>query len=92
MLASLNESLNESSRALDVSQFHSAVIHIGLGEKDRALDLLWEAYRDRTWHVGLLKVEPLFDPVRSDPRFQALLEKVGLYQPPPRFTPLARPR
>jgi serine/threonine-protein kinase len=71
-------SLSQSSQELDVSPFHTAVIHIGLGEKERAIDLLWEAYRHRTWHVRLLKVEPLFDPLRSDPRFQALLEQVGL--------------
>ena len=78
MVASLNESLNDPAPGLDVSPFHVAVIHVGLGEKDRAIDLLWEAHRSRTWHVRLLKVEPLFDPLRSEPRFQALLEEVGL--------------
>jgi TolB-like protein/Flp pilus assembly protein TadD/predicted Ser/Thr protein kinase len=61
-----------------VSPFHAAVIHVGLGERERAIDLLWEAYRLRTWQVRLLKVEPLFDPLRSEPRFQALLEEIGL--------------
>lgn len=61
-----------------VSPFHAAVIHVGLGERERAIDLLWEAYRLRTWQVRLLKVEPLFDSLRSEPRFQALLEEIGL--------------
>jgi len=74
-------SLSQSSQDPGASAFLSAVIHIGLDEKDRALDLLWEAYRNRTWQMRLIKVEPLLDPVRSDPRFQALLSEVGLEEP-----------
>lgn len=71
-------SLNDSSHVLEVSPWFSAVVHIGLGEKDRALDLLWEAYQDRMLLLQILKVEPLFDPLRSEPRFQVLLKEVGL--------------
>ncbi|MDQ3697992.1 MAG: hypothetical protein M3373_08220 [Gemmatimonadota bacterium] len=60
------------------SSFFPAIIHLGLGETERALDLLEQAAAERNWHLRLLKVEPIFDPVRSDPRFKALLTTVGL--------------
>ncbi len=70
--------LEELSNDRPVSSFHKAVISIGLGEYDRALDLLEQAAEERTWHLAILKVEPVFDPVRGEPRFQALLEKMHL--------------
>jgi serine/threonine-protein kinase len=92
MLASLGESLDDPQRAFDVSPFHAAVIHVGLGDRERALDLLCELRTERSWHAGLLKVEPMLDPLRASPRFQTLLEEVGLHQPPPLLTPISRPR
>lgn len=66
--------------ALDqpVSAFHKAPIYVGLGEHDRAIDLLEQAADERIGLVRLLNVEPVFDPLRSQPRFQALMRKVGL--------------
>jgi len=58
------------------SRWHPAMIHLALGEHDRALDLLEQVYRDRGWELRLLRVEPLFDPLRSNSRFAALVEKV----------------
>jgi hypothetical protein len=52
------------------------MIHLGLGERDRALELLDQAYRDRAWELRLLPIEPLFDSLRSDRRFAALVSKV----------------
>lgn len=52
------------------------MVHLALGEHDRALDLLEQVYRERAWELRLLRVEPLFDPLRSNPRFAALVEKV----------------
>jgi len=49
-----------------------------LGEKQQALDWLEKAYEDRNWWMPWLKVEPRLDPLRSDPRFVALLRRVGL--------------
>jgi TolB-like protein/DNA-binding winged helix-turn-helix (wHTH) protein/Tfp pilus assembly protein PilF len=55
-----------------------ALVHIALGETDRAFEWLEKAIEARDWQMGLLNVEPAFDPLRSDPRFAALVERVGL--------------
>src|SRR5262245_5352877 len=62
-------------REQNISPFHLAVIHIGLGEHDQALDLLEQAYRDHDWEVRMLPNEPLLDSLRSHPRFRALADK-----------------
>ena len=64
------------SRTQNVSPWHSAIIHLGLGEHDRALDLIEQAYRDRDWQVRMLAVEPILDPLRSHPRFRALVDSL----------------
>jgi DNA-binding SARP family transcriptional activator/Tfp pilus assembly protein PilF len=55
-----------------------AVTYVGLGEMERALDWLDKAFAIRSQAVTLLKQEPIFDPLRGNPRFGAMLHKVGL--------------
>ena len=55
-----------------------AVIYLALGEKDQAFDWMQKAYDDRSAWLVYLKVDPLFDSVRTDPRFTDLLRGVGL--------------
>ena len=64
-----------------VSPFLHALIFLDLGDHKRALSLIQQAYEDRSWFLRLLKVLPTLDPLRSDVRFQAMLEKVGLAEP-----------
>lgn len=61
-----------------VSPFYMAVIHIGLGEKDVALRYLEECYRRPDDWLMMLKVDPAFDSLRADPRYQDLVERIGL--------------
>ena len=61
-----------------VSQFETAMIHIALGERDLAFEWLEKALDERAWQVGFLKVEPIFDPLRSDPRFDDLMRRANL--------------
>ena len=69
--------LRESSRQRYVSPYNLALIHIGLGQKDEAIQLLEETYEDRDgYDIAFIKVEPLLDPLRGDPRFEALVQKV----------------
>ncbi|HEX6066811.1 MAG TPA: ECF-type sigma factor [Longimicrobiales bacterium] len=72
------DALEDTADQQLATPFHRAVVHVALGETERALQLLELAIETRTKQVRLLRVEPMFDPVRADPRFQALLEKVGL--------------
>jgi serine/threonine-protein kinase len=76
--AKILEELNRISRRQYVSPSHKALIYTGLGEKQLAFEWLEKAYEDRNWMLGLLKVDPTFDPLRSDPRFDELLRRVGL--------------
>ena len=62
-----------------VSAFDFAVIYTGLGDADQAFKWLQKAYEERSFSMLVsLKGEPRFDPLRSDPRFQDLVRRVGL--------------
>jgi len=66
-----NRSNNGFSNASEI-----ALIYVGLAEKDQAMTWLEKAYGERFNPSVLLR--PCFDPVRSDPRFQDLLRRIGL--------------
>jgi adenylate cyclase len=72
------DELRQQSQTSYVSPFFFAVIHAALGETDQAFALLDEAYDDHSFFLWGLKVEPMVDPQRADPRFTELLKKVGL--------------
>jgi adenylate cyclase len=71
--------LNQMSSRRFVSPFCTAIIYLGLGDKRRSLDGLEKAYQARSgpW-LALLKVDKVFDPLRSEARFIELLKKVHL--------------
>jgi serine/threonine-protein kinase len=55
-----------------------AILHLGLGENDRALEWLEAGMEQHQMSLSALKVHPVYDPLRHQPRFQALLERLGL--------------
>jgi len=57
-----------------------ALVHAGLGDKDKAFAWLDKAYEERSFSLINLKVEPRFDSLHSDPRFADLLRRIGLTQ------------
>jgi len=57
-----------------------ALAYSGMGHKDEALASLEKAYSEHSHAVIAIKVDPAYDPLRSDPRFQELLRGVGLAQ------------
>jgi serine/threonine-protein kinase len=70
--------LEELSRLRYVSPYHMAYVHTGLGEQDKAMDWLEQAYEERAGGVYGIKGSFLFTTLRSHPRFTALLKKMNL--------------
>jgi len=63
-----------------VASHDVAAIYVGLGEKSKAIVWLNKGYDEHSYTVLQLGVEPEFDSLRSDPRFQDLVQRVGLSQ------------
>jgi serine/threonine protein kinase/tetratricopeptide (TPR) repeat protein len=72
------ERLDGLSKDRYVGSLHRAFVWVGLGEKNKALENLERAYEGRESAMAYLKVWPIFDSLRSEPRFQALLKKMKL--------------
>jgi DNA-binding winged helix-turn-helix (wHTH) protein/TolB-like protein len=75
-IAVLDE-LKEIAARRYVSPYHFALVYAGLGEKEKALEMLEKAYADRSVLMQWLKVDPKLDSLRSDQRFQSLLLRMG---------------
>ncbi len=74
----LLDELQQLSRTRHVSPMLAALIATGMGEIDQALGWLEQAYAERAQMLSELGAEPVFDPLRGDPRFADLLRRVGL--------------
>jgi tetratricopeptide (TPR) repeat protein len=72
------EGLRQESARRYVSAVWPAIIYLGLGDRQRSLQELEKAYEARDPWLVALKVDRVFDPLRSDPRFIELMRKVGL--------------
>ena len=68
--------LEQIAKRQYVSSTAFADIHLGLDEKEKALDWLEKAYQDQESACWYLKVDPIYDRVRDGPRFEALVQKV----------------
>jgi DNA-binding winged helix-turn-helix (wHTH) protein/tetratricopeptide (TPR) repeat protein len=66
------------ARTRYISPASIAIAYIGLGDFDNAFQWLDKACVEHDFSLSSLKVEPVYDPVRTEPRFQALLRKVNL--------------
>ncbi len=53
-------------------------VYLGLGEKEKALEWLEKSYQDQDGVCWQLKIDSLYDGIRNEPRFQALVKKIGL--------------
>jgi tetratricopeptide (TPR) repeat protein len=72
--------LNELSKQQYVSPYELAAIHVALGNNEQAFQLLEKAHTEHSFHFVNLNVSPHFQSVRSDPRFQDLVRRIGLPQ------------
>ena len=61
-----------------IGRYEIALIYAGLGEKDEAFAWLEKSFAARDKGLTYLKIDPCLDPLRSDPRFQDLVRRVGL--------------
>lgn len=74
------EKLYQMAERWHVPPVQIAFVHVGLGEKQQALDLLETAYDQRSWELAFLQVEPWLDDLRAEPRFIKLVEKMKFPQ------------
>ncbi|MGH9859261.1 MAG: TPR end-of-group domain-containing protein, partial [Candidatus Acidiferrales bacterium] len=73
----LLDELARRSRNHYVSPFHFAIVYTGLGETQHALEWLEQGYEQRDWLMCVVKTDPIFDPLRREPPFQALLRRMN---------------
>ena len=76
-LAILRELLQQSARQY-VSPYSIALVYVGLDQKDEAFQWLDKAYAERSVRLINIAVHPRFAGLRSDPRFKALVQRIGL--------------
>lgn len=72
------EQLQRLNRRQPVGPSYIVTAYLAVGDKNKALAALENAYAHHSNLMVYLKVEPAFDPLRTDPRFQDLLHRVGL--------------
>jgi len=70
--------LDMLSKSVYVSKYYLAHIQAAMGDKDKAFELLESAYKERDPQITDLKVDPGLDVLRSDPRYEMMLKKIGL--------------
>jgi serine/threonine protein kinase/Tfp pilus assembly protein PilF len=74
----LIEVLEKDKLVIDQAYRGLALVYAGLGENDIAFQWLEKSYERHEESILSLKVDPKLDPLRSDPRFLALLKKIGI--------------
>jgi tetratricopeptide (TPR) repeat protein len=75
------DALHKLKQRQYVSPWLVAIVYAELHDKDQAFFWLEKAYRDREHDLVFSNVWPMFDSLRSDPRFQDLIRRIGLPQP-----------
>lgn len=72
------DAFNAAARKRYIPPTYFGILYAGLGDKDQALAWLEKAYEERADLLTWLNVEPMMDEVRGDPRFLALIKRIGL--------------
>jgi TolB-like protein/DNA-binding winged helix-turn-helix (wHTH) protein/tetratricopeptide (TPR) repeat protein len=72
--------LNEISKEGNSMSFEHAELYAALGNTDMAMHYLEQGYREHTVELVRLQVNPAYDDMRTDPRFQGLVHRIGLPQ------------
>jgi TolB-like protein/tetratricopeptide (TPR) repeat protein len=69
--------LRENAQSRYVAPYALAVVLTALGDKAHAIDELEHGYDEGGFYIALITVDPLFDDLRGDPRFDALVQKIA---------------
>jgi tetratricopeptide (TPR) repeat protein len=72
------QKLSDAAAKRYVTSASFAWAHCGLGEPDRALECLERALDERTGTLTWVKVDPVYDAMRGEPRFQSVVQRMGL--------------
>jgi serine/threonine-protein kinase len=70
--------LRTLSKTRYVSPYAFALVYIGMADKDKAFEWLQRAVAERSQALTTLRVDPVFDDLRGDPRFVSLVRQIGL--------------
>jgi tetratricopeptide (TPR) repeat protein len=87
--AEVMSSFEQIARERFVAPFHFALIHAGLGNRETALEYLEQSVKVHAGPFVLVPTDPLWDDLRSEPRFQALMRKCGFPEAPATGTDLS---
>ena len=74
------QELENTSKQKYVGPCQIAIIYVGLGKKDQAFEWLEKAFEGKDWRLTSFKVNPVWDPIRSDPRYTDLLRRMKFLQ------------
>jgi hypothetical protein len=69
--------LEEHVQSDGIGRYEIALVYAGLGEKEQAFNWLEKSFGAHDKGLTFLKIDPLLDPLRSDPRFHNLMRRVG---------------
>ena len=72
------DDLTKLTKQRHIASYFFAGIHAGLGEDERAIEYLERSYEEHSHWLIYLHIDPSMDGLRSNPRFQDLLRRVGL--------------
>jgi serine/threonine-protein kinase len=72
--------LETKAKKESISSYQFALIYVGLGDREKGLAALEKALQERSTLLTYSKMDPRFDPIRSDPRFTDIQRRIGLSQ------------
>jgi TolB-like protein/Tfp pilus assembly protein PilF len=70
--------VKERGKSEYITGYWMAIHHAALGERDAAFAELEKAFKNRDWFLNRIKVDPFMDPLRDDPRFETMVERLNL--------------
>lgn len=74
----VHREINELAGKKYVSSYYTAMAYAGLNDRDRAFQWLERAFEERNGFLAYIVDDPGFDNLRSDPRYEAFIRRLGL--------------